>query len=215
MAEVADVAANLERVRDRIARAGGDRVTVVAVTKELPPDAVSAAVSAGLLDIGENYAQNLLAKAGAVSSGVRWHLLSPPQRNKVRSLSGLVHLWQAVDRVAAADSIAQHAPGARILVQVNVAAEPGKHGCSVDEAPGLVEHARNAALDVRGLMAVGPLGPPEASRPAFRRLAQLAGDLELDELSMGMSGDLDVAVQEGATIVRVGTALFGPRPVHD
>jgi pyridoxal phosphate enzyme (YggS family) len=210
------VAANLEAVRARIRDAGGDpeRITIVAVTKQLPVDAVRAAVAAGLVDIGENYAQQLLAKAEDAPAGVRWHFLGRVQRNKVPALAPLVHLWQAVDRPAASVAIADRAPGAAILVQVNVTGSPGKHGCTPAEAPELVDHARALGLDVRGLMAVGPQGPPEDARPAFRRLAGLARTLELPELSMGMSGDLEVGVQEGATIVRVGTSLFGPRPVR-
>ncbi len=210
-----DVAANLAVVRQRIAGAGGDpgAVTIVAMTKALPAAAVHAAVDAGLADIGENYAQELTAKATEAPAEVRWHFVGPVQRNKVGRLAGLVYQWHAVDRIAAADAIAAKAPRATVLVQVNVAGEAAKRGCSPQEAPTVVGHAIAAGLDVRGLMTVGPLGPPEAARPGFRRLARLAQDLGLPELSMGMSADLEVAVQEGATILRLGTALFGPRPV--
>jgi pyridoxal phosphate enzyme (YggS family) len=207
--------ANLDRLRDRIATAGGDpeRITIVAVTKKLPLEAVEAAVAAGLTDIGENYAQELLAKAASAPAGIRWHFLGPVQRNKVAALAGHVHLWQGVDRQAAADTIAARAPGAGVLVQVNVSGEAAKQGCAEVEAAPLVAHAQAQGLEVRGLMAVGPLGAPEAARAGFRRLASLAADLGLAELSMGMSGDLEVAIAEGATMVRVGTALFGPRPL--
>jgi PLP dependent protein len=216
VAPVADVVANLEVVRGRIRAAGGDpdRVTVVAVTKKLPIASVQAAVDAGVVDVGENYAQELVAKAAEAPPAVRWHFLGPVQRNKVPALAPHVHLWQAVDRAAAAAAIAARAPGAAVLVQVNVTDEPGKHGCAVADAPALVDHARALGLDVRGLMTVGPLGDPDRARPGFRALADLARTLELSELSMGMSADLEVAVQEGATIVRIGTALLGPRPVN-
>ena len=123
-----------------------------------------------------------------------------------------VALWQAIDRTVVGDAIAGRQPGAAVLVQVNVTAEPGKHGCPVSEAPALVARLRGLGLDVRGLMAVGPAGDPELARPGFRRLVALAGDLALPELSMGMSADLEVGVSEGATMVRVGQALLGPRP---
>ena len=203
-------------VRERIAAAGGGEraITIVAVTKGFGADAAAAAVAAGLTDLGENYAAELEAKHHAVapSGPCRWHFLGRVQRRHVRRVADAVHLWQAVDRVAAGEEIARRAPGARVLVQVNVSGEEAKHGCRVAEAPVLVESLAALGLDVRGLMAVGPLGPPERSRPGFRRLAALADELGLPERSMGMSADLEVAVAEGSTMVRVGRALFGPRP---
>jgi pyridoxal phosphate enzyme (YggS family) len=207
------VSSRLAEVRRRIEAAGGDVeiVKIIAVTKGFGPEAVFAAEEAGLADLGENYAQELVAKAAAAEK-VRWHFVGRLQRNKVRELAPIVHLWQSVDREALGHEIAKRSPGARVLVQVNVSDEPQKGGCSWAEAPGLVERLRAGGLTVEGLMAVGPAGPPEAARPGFRRLARLAGELDLAELSIGMTGDLEVAVQEGATMVRVGTALFGPRP---
>jgi len=215
-----ELAGRLAGVHDRIRAAGGspDEVTVVAVTKGFGADAVQAAATAGLADIGENYAQELEAKAEALTSGpattvrCRWHFLGHVQRNKVRRLASLVHLWQTVDRRSSGEEIAQRAPGARVLVQVNVSGEPAKNGCDFEEAPDLVHALRDLGLDVRGLMAVGPTGPPELARPGFRQLAALADQLGLAERSMGMTDDLEVAVQEGTTMVRVGRALFGPRP---
>lgn len=216
MAVVADeVAARLAAVRARIAAAGGDpeRVRVVAVTKGLGVDAVRAAVAAGIADVGENYAGELAAKmAGAGDLPVRWHFLGHVQRNKVRRIAAGVHLWQGLDRVAAGEEIARRRPGAAVLVQVNLTGAPGRNGCAWDDAPGLVEALAGLGLKVRGVMGVGPEGDPEAARPLFRRLAELAAALGLVEVSMGMSADLEVAVQEGATMVRVGSALFGPRP---
>jgi uncharacterized pyridoxal phosphate-containing UPF0001 family protein len=208
----ADVARRLERVRGRIVAAGGDlgRITVVAVTKGFGPATIDAALGAGLRDLGENYAAELQAKW---RGGPRWHFLGTVQRNKVRTLAPFVHLWHGVDRHSAVDEIARRAPGAAVLVQVGLSSGGGRGGCTFAAAPELVERARRAGLDVRGLMAVGPpVGGPEAARPGFSRLAQLRGELALTELSMGMSADLEVAVEEGATIVRPGTALFGPRP---
>jgi pyridoxal phosphate enzyme (YggS family) len=205
------VAERVAAVRERIAGAGGEGVTLVAVTKGFGPEVVAAAVAAGVDDIGESYAQELASKAQAVHAP-RWHFVGRLQANKVRGLTGTVDLWQSVDRPRVVDELARRAPGAKVLVQVDVTGEPSKGGCPPADVPALVERAAAAGLEPRGLMAVGPLGPPEDARPGFRALVALADRLGLPERSIGMSGDLEVAVQEGATMVRVGTALFGPRP---
>src|SRR5205085_8620247 len=190
-------------------------VRTVARSKGVDAGAVVAAGEAGLDDLGENCAQELEAKANALPAATatrcRWHFLGHVQRNKVRRLSPHVHLWQAVDRASAGEEIAKHEQGARVLVQVNVSGEEAKHGCAFDDAPALVDELGGMGLDVRGLMAVGPAGPPELARPGFRKLAQLAERRGLPERSMGMTDDLEVAVQEGTTMVRVGRALFGDR----
>jgi pyridoxal phosphate enzyme (YggS family) len=210
-----EVAERLAVVRQRIVGVGGDldRITIVAVAKGFGPEAVDAAASNGLVDFGENYAQSLLAKvsAGAGGATARWHFIGVVQRNKVKALAPVVSLWEAVDRVAAGRSIADHAPGAKVLVEVNMSGEPTKSGCPSNEAAQLVDELATMGLDVRGLMTVAPAGPPEGARASFAGLSALADRLDLAERSMGMSGDLEVAVQEGATIVRLGTALFGPR----
>jgi pyridoxal phosphate enzyme (YggS family) len=205
-----DVAERLADVRGRIERAGGDgnAVTVVAMTKGFGMDAVEAAAGAGVNDFGENYVDELLAKRDPVH---RWHFLGRIQRRDVRRAEGVTQ-WQSVDRVAAGEEIAKRWPGATVLVQVNTSGEGQKQGCTAGEAPALVDRLRDLGLDVRGLMTIGPAGPPEDARPAFRALAELGRRLQLSELSMGMTGDLEVAVQEGSTMVRVGRALFGPRP---
>ncbi|HEX2273297.1 MAG TPA: YggS family pyridoxal phosphate-dependent enzyme [Acidimicrobiales bacterium] len=211
-----EISERLGLVRERIAAAGADptEVTVVAVTKGHGPEAAEAALAAGIVDLGENYAGELLRKhevAGGRPPAPRWHFLGHVQRRKVRSIAGVVHLWQGVDREAAGAEIARRAPGAAVLVQVNVTGEAAKNGCRPDEAATLVDELRGLDLRVLGLMAMGPAGPPEAARPGFRQLAALADELGLAERSMGMSDDLEVAVQEGATMVRIGRALFGPR----
>ncbi|MBW3558020.1 MAG: YggS family pyridoxal phosphate-dependent enzyme [Actinobacteria bacterium] len=216
MAEVMAPALALEErvevLRARIESAGrpADEVAVVAVTKGFGAEAVEAAVDAGLHDCGENYAQELLAKAAVVASdAVRWHFLGPVQRNKVPGLAARVALWQGVDRAAAAAEIARRAPGAAVLVQVNLSGDPARPGCDWEAAPALVEAVAQLGLDVRGLMGVAGTGHV---RQQFNRLARLGNQLGLAELSMGMSDDLEVAVQEGSTMVRIGTALFGARP---
>ena len=230
------VAAALGQVRRRIADAGGDpaAVRVVAVTKGFGPEAVRAALSAGIADVGENYAQELLSKVDALRAagtgaagngeggrarahdhgadlGVRWHFLGAVQRNKVAALAPVVSWWQGVARAVEGEAIARRRPGAVVLVEVDATAAPGRNGCPPEAVPALVAELRAAQLDVRGLMTVAPTDP-EGARRAFRTLRALADDLGLQERSMGMSDDLELAVAEGSTMVRVGRALFGDRP---
>lgn len=206
---------NLERIHDRIALAGGnpEAITVVAVTKEQPAEAVDAAIALGLLELGENRADALVDKAAAhAAEHVCWHYLGQVQRNKIGRVAGAVALWQSVDRAEVGASIARHAPGARVLVQVNLSEDPGRGGVALGDAPGLVKDLRADGLTVEGFMAVGPLGGPEAARSGFTAVVGLADDLGLPIRSLGMSDDLEVAVECGSTMVRVGAALFGARP---
>jgi pyridoxal phosphate enzyme (YggS family) len=218
---VAQVQANLAAVRARIQAAGGDlaAVRIVGVTKAFGPPIVEVARAAGLVDLGENYAQELVAKHESVAQHQHtdlpmpvWHFLGRLQTNKVRSLAGIVGLWQSVDRPQLAREIAKRAPGAAVLVQINLSGEPQKGGCSFADAAALVADARDLGLEVRGLMGVGPDGPPEGARPGFRRLVALADELALPERSLGMSNDLDVAIEEGSTMIRIGRGVFGARP---
>jgi PLP dependent protein len=223
----ADLAGRVAAVRQRIERAGGDpdRVRLVAVTKGFGPEVVRAALDAGLHDLGESYVQELTAKAEAlaadangddsgVGAGPTWHFLGRLQRNKVRKAAPYVDLWHSVDRLSLGAEIARWAPGAAVLAQVNATGEETKGGCPPALLPQLLDGLTDLGLDVRGLMAMGPPGAPEDARPAFRLVRSLAERHGLGELSMGMTGDLEVAVEEGATLVRVGTGLFGPRPVR-
>lgn len=218
---VAEVARRADLVRARIRAAGGDpgRVRLVAVTKAFPVGVARTALAAGLVDLGENYAQELVAKARELEADPepggpvpRWHFIGRCQTNKVRHLAPHVALWQSVDRLELAREIARRAPRAAVLVQLNLSGEAQKGGCPPDQGAALVGACRDLGLEVRGLMGVGPAGPAEAARPGFRLLAALADELGLVERSMGMSADLEVAVEEGATLVRVGRDLFGERP---
>mgnify|MGYP006277081759 CR=1 FL=1 len=193
-------------------------VRLVCVTKAHGPEVAAAALAAGLADLGENYAQELAAKAALFSlhppagPAPRWHFIGQLQRNKVRLVAPHAYWWHTVDRAALADEVARRAPGASVFVQLDLAGTPGRGGCAPADAPALVDHARAAGLDVVGLMGVAPPGTPEEARPGFRLLVEMADDLGLPERSIGMSGDAAVAVEEGATVVRVGSALVGPRP---
>jgi PLP dependent protein len=211
---VSDVVARVAEVRDRIAdaaaRVGRDvaAVRLVAATKTVPVARVREVVAAGVTDVGENRAQELLEKAGAVD-GARWHFLGRLQRNKVRALAPWIECWHSVDRESLGIEIARRAPGARVLVEVNLAEEPQKGGVAPAAVAGLVEALAGAGLAVEGLMAVPP--HDGEARRWFASLRELGSALGLAELSMGMTDDFEVAVEEGATMVRVGRALFGPR----
>jgi len=230
MIDVDLIAQRLADVRARIesaAAAAGrdpDAPRLVAVTKTHPVELAQAAVQLGLEDLAENRVAELVVKHAAVAA--RWHLVGPLQRNKVREAVGVAHLIHAVDRSALVDAIGRHATARGlvqdILIQVNVGEDPAKSGCRLSDAEGLVSYAVGTpGVRVRGLMTVPPL-PPDGSgqedftRLLFRRLREIRDRVRQDhpdvkELSMGMSGDLESAVQEGATMIRIGSALFGPR----
>lgn len=198
-------------VRERLGSRADD-ITVVAVTKGFGPDAIEAARAAGLRDIGESYAQETVAKLTGPETDLRVHFIGGLQRNKVRRVAPLVDVWQSIDRPCLISEVAKRAPGAEIMIQVDISDEPQKGGCPPGDVAALVETATESGLSVIGLMGIAPFGPPELARPGFARLRSLVDDLGLRECSMGMSGDVDVALEEGTTMIRVGTALFGPRP---
>lgn len=220
-----DIGGRLAAVTRRIAaaatRAGRtpSSVTLVAVCKGFGADAVEAARDAGQVDFGENRVQELKTKAADIAS-VRWHFIGRLQRNKVRDVVGLASLIHSVDRLELAEDLADRARRTqrvqRVLVQVNASDDPAKAGCSVAEAPALVSSLRDMeGLACEGLMTIPALDADP--RPAFAQLRQLRDDLrndfpEVQHLSMGMTNDFEVAVEEGATIVRIGEAVFGQRP---
>ena len=211
------VAEALARVRADIADlSGGRRVSVIAVTKGFGSAEVLAAVRAGADGCGENYAQEMLAKVGQLSeagAGVQppWHFVGRLQRNKVRQLAAHVAVWQSVDRVELGGEIARRAPGARVLVQCNISGESNKGGCAPEAVPGLVADLQAQGLDVAGVMGVAAAGDRSRIRREFEQLVAMADDLGLPERSIGMSGDYRDAVESGATMVRLGTVLFGSR----
>jgi hypothetical protein len=214
-------------IRDRIGHhqaLGGwtHPVRIVAVTKSHGPEAVRAAVEAGLTDVGENRVQEALAKQDALRDvAVRWHLIGPLQRNKVRAVVGRFALLQAVDRPELVGELARRigvGPVQPVLVEVNCSGEGQKAGVDPDALPGLLDLLRqHPVLEVQGLMTLAELtDDPSRQRRAFRTLRDLrdrmtAAGHALPELSMGMSADFAVAVEEGATMVRLGTLLFGER----
>lgn len=225
------IALRLAEIRERIAaaagRAGRDpaAVRLVGASKTQPAESLRAAYDAGLRRFGENRVQEAQAKAAALPADVEWHLLGPLQSNKARPAVALFTRFHAVDRVKIARALdAEAAAQGRLvrgLVEINLGGETSKHGFDpATVADAIAPLAELAHLRLEGLMAIPPPGPtPEASRQHFRRLRELRDALDarpewsgrLVELSMGMSDDFEIAVEEGATYVRVGTRLFGPR----
>ena len=218
-----DVEAGIERVRERIVRAcqragrDPDTVTLVAISKGQPVEAIRAAYAAGLRHFGENRIQEAVPKIDAATgAGVEatWHLVGHLQSNKAKAASAAFDVIHSVDSAKLLARLDGAAPAPRdVLLQVNVAAEPQKQGAAPDEVAGLFEAAREAAnLHLRGLMTIAPMAvDPEVVRPVFRDLRALAEQFALPELSMGMTDDFEVAIEEGATLVRVGRAIFGER----
>jgi pyridoxal phosphate enzyme (YggS family) len=212
----------VERAAVRVGRDPA-AVHIIAVTKTFPPAAVTAALAAGLGDIGENYVQEARAKREAVGSPGIWHLIGPLQRNKARLALTVFDRVHTVDSPTLATHLAREAERAGrrlpVLVQVNVAREATKHGVAPEGLEDLVRVVLGLpGLDLDGLMAIAPASAdPEQARPHFRRLRELRDTLrnrlgvELPHLSMGMSDDFVIAVEEGATFLRLGRALFGPR----
>jgi pyridoxal phosphate enzyme (YggS family) len=203
------------RIADAARRVDRDPTSIrlVAVSKTQPVDAVREAVAAGQMLFGENRAQELVQKADAVAA--EWHFIGHLQTNKVRQVVGRATLIHGVDSQALAEEIARR-NGPPVLVQVNTSGEPSKSGVDPSDAIRFCKEVA-ARCDLRGLMTIpAPADDPEQSRPAFRLLRELAAEgrakgLGMHELSMGMSEDFEVAIEEGATLVRLGTILFGPR----
>ncbi len=210
------VAENLAAVKARIRRAGGDldQITIVAVTKGFGPETCRQALGAGLTVLGENRVQEALGKMKQVS-GAQWHLIGHLQTNKVKAASHHFELIQSVDSRHLAEAIARIDPKQPVLVEVNVAREPQKTGVAPEEALELVDEVAKM-LDLRGLMAMGPVqGDPSAAFHELRALRDQAQERlgrSLPILSIGMSSDFEAAVAAGSTMLRLGTALFGPRP---
>ena len=219
---------NLVSVRRAIAGAARrsgrepDDVTLVAVTKTWPADVILEAIAAGATDLGENRAQEFKEKVTLLGDRARWHFVGHLQTNKVRHVVGACELIHSVDRPSLAESIAHRAAAAGaeqdVLIEVNVAGDPNKHGVEPAGAVALaLEVQAQEGVRVRGLMTIPPYArDPEQSRPHYKDLAALSAELVAElpgagALSMGMSQDFEVAIEEGATIVRVGTAIFGSR----
>jgi len=220
---IQDIRANLEAVHERVARAceragrKPDDVLLIAVSKTVEIERIRLAVTAGVRALGENRVQEAKEKAAGLGRPVPWHLIGSLQTNKARDAVELFDWIHSVDREELARELDRRAHQrerrVKILVQVNVGEEPQKGGVHPAELKGLLESLTAlSSLEVRGLMCIPPAAETaDASRPWFKRLRELRDATGLEHCSMGMSGDFEVAIEEGATMVRVGTAIFGPR----
>jgi pyridoxal phosphate enzyme (YggS family) len=221
---MSDIRANLDRVRERVARAAeragrrGSDVLLIGVSKTVEVARIRQAIEAGVAALGENRVQEAKEKVAEIGRPVPWHLIGHLQTNKVRDAIELFDVIHSLDRLDLAKELDKRArAGSRTvdaLVEVNVAGEASKGGVSPDGLGGLLDAvAAMPSVKVRGLMAIPPEAKePDESRVWFRALRKLGERYGFKELSMGMSGDFEVAIEEGATMVRVGTAIFGPRP---
>jgi hypothetical protein len=229
------VAERIAFVRSRIAaaaaRVGRDPASVrlIAVGKGHPASLLAEAAAAGCIDLGENYVQEMLAKMEALGpSPLRWHMIGPLQRNKVRQVVGRIALLHTLDGPELASELERRGAAqgvvTEVLCQVDIAGETQKSGVAPENLGPLLEAAAGCAhLKIRGLMTLPPFADdPEETRPHFRSLRKLRDEmadrfpaLDLSDLSMGMSGDFEVAVEEGATWVRIGTTIFGERPLKE
>lgn len=221
---LADIQQRIQRACERCGRQASD-VTLIAVSKKKPASLILAAAAAGQQHFGESYVQEFIDKQQQFEQPLHWHFIGALQSNKVKYLAGRTCLIHSVDRLALAAEIskqwATQPHPANILIQVNLGDEASKAGVGSAEAAGLITAiARLPHLNIQGLMALPPYATdPEAVRPWFRQLRQLATEIDqrrlpgvsMQTLSMGMSHDFEVAIEEGATLVRVGTAIFGER----
>ncbi len=221
---------NIEDVRRRIAEAAasagrsGD-ITLIAVTKTIPHERIIEAIDAGITDLGENRVQELTDKIGAVDREVNWHMIGHLQKNKVKYIIEKVKLIHSVDSEELCDEIQKRAERAGrivdVLVQVNVSGEESKFGIPPERTEEFLRRvSEKSNIRVRGLMTIAPLvDDPEKTRPYFRKMYEIFIDIKrktinnisMDYLSMGMSNDFEVAIQEGSNMVRIGTAIFGKR----
>jgi pyridoxal phosphate enzyme (YggS family) len=217
-----EIRANIEAVQARVAaacrRAGRARseVTLIAVTKTFPASDVDHAIAAGMTDVGENKVQEARDKKPDVPLPARWHLIGHLQSNKAKDAVRLFDVVQTVDSAELAGKLARSAEAAgkrqTVLLQVNVGGEEQKSGAAPSAIPEVARAVEALpSLHLAGLMAIPPHHEPEAMRPYFRRLRELRDQLGLRELSMGMTDDFEVAIEEGATMIRVGRAIFGNR----
>ncbi len=215
MINPAQVAENYERVRSEIvAVAGAERaatIRIVAVTKTHGIEAAIAAAECGCDAVGENYAQEVVSKF-AVVKPLPLHFIGHVQSNKVRSLAPIIDVWQTVDSAGLAREIAKRVPGSQVMLQVNISGEGSKSGCAPSEVEDLLALCIDLGVNASGLMTIAPLGAGSvATGQWFKSLRLLADTLGLADCAMGMSSDFTIAVAEGATVLRLGTVLFGAR----
>lgn len=210
----AQILERLSTVQADVAAVGRVDVRIVAVTKGFDRSAIDAARRVGLLDVGENYAQEVMEKSDAIGDDLTMHFIGRIQRNKVRKISDQVSLWHSVARPEIVQELAKRNASARMLIQVRPHGDPTKDGVPPEEIEAMLAMADDLGVSVEGLMTIGVLGDEVATRRCFEEVGRLADEFGLAERSMGMSGDYRDALEAGATILRLGSLLFGPRPTR-
>ena len=210
------VADRVGGIREMVSSRSSNQVTIVAVTKGFGVDAIKAAAKAGIYDIGENYAQEMMKKRDLLEDldegkNCRWHFIGNLQRNKVRKISSSVFMWQTTDSFALGEEIAKRRISPKLLLQVNMTGAETQGGIPPSQVPSLVEKFEESGINIEGLMTIGASRDRDATLVCFQELKKLANMLGLAECSMGMSDDYDLALEAGATILRLGRAIFGNR----
>lgn len=214
----AQIAERWHALRADVDRRGGPLVRIIAVSKRQPIDAIRAALDAGVRELGENYVQELVEKTAALAAERRdhpdlvWHMIGQLQTRKVRQLAGVRPIIHTIDRARLVDEVASRLPASPVLVQVNLSGQENRGGCAIAETEDVVSRAQQAGLEVRGLMGVASQSDQATVAAEFRALVAEADRLCLPDRCIGMSGDYPLALDCGATIIRVGTAIFGDRP---
>ena len=206
-----EIKERLEEINGIIDAKAQNPVTLIGVTKGFTHEEVNIASELGIKNFGENYAQELLRKNPLVDPEISWHYIGQLQSNKIRKISHLVDVWHSVTSLKLAREIHKRNDQAQILLQVSLMGPSNSKGFEVEQLPQLISDLRDMNIDVSGLMTMGVPGDMVATRAAFKKLRKLADTFELPECSMGMSDDFEIALESGASMIRVGSAIFGNR----
>ena len=206
-----EIKERLEEINEIIDAKAQNPVTLIGVTKGFTHEEVNIASELGIKNFGENYAQELLTKNPLVDPEISWHYIGQLQSNKIRKISHLVDVWHSVTSLKLAREIHKRNDQAQILLQVSLMGPSNSKGFEVEQLPQLISELRDMNIDISGLMTMGVPGDKVATRVVFKELRKLADTFELPECSMGMSGDFEIALESGASMIRVGSAIFGNR----
>ena len=206
-----EIKERLEEINKIIDAKAQNPVTLIGVTKGFTHEEVNIASELGIKNFGENYAQELLTKNPLVDPEISWHYIGQLQSNKIRKISHLVDVWHSVTSLKLAREIHKRNDQAQILLQVSLMGPSNSKGFEVEQLPQLISELRDMNIDISGLMTMGVPGDMVATRVVFKELRKLADTFELPECSMGMSGDFEIALESGASMIRVGSAIFGNR----
>ena len=206
-----EIKERLEEINEIIDAKAQNPVTLIGVTKGFTHEEVNIASELGIKNFGENYAQELLTKNPLVDPEISWHYIGQLQSNKIRKISHLVDVWHSVTSLKLAREIHKRDDQAQILLQVSLMGPSNSKGFEVEQLPQLISELRDMNIDISGLMTMGVPGDKVATRVVFKELRKLADTFELPECSMGMSGDFEIALESGASMIRVGSAIFGNR----